>query len=902
MTAVELCGFAAGDSLETEGITGTASIVASAGRDGGYAFRANPTTTAVGNVLLGGHDSTTGSVAASGWNISTAFARFYFKINTLPSADSEEFFQILDTAVALKLAGRVTSAGKLQLYQNDGTTQVGSDSTSTFTTGVWYKVNIRCNTGSSTTAVLTVDGTIECSSTTANLGTTNCGYIQLGKVTNRNGRTVSFDYDSLLVDDTAAPGSGICKRMVCDSNGNANTWSSSSGGNKWDDVNGEPVDPITYLISTTSSGDAQTLGLVSAATAGISGVVRACKLVFAGKRNGASNGAVRLRLRSATTNDDTSTDVAMGNPIVMKQRMYPLDPATSAAWTVSALDSVEVGAVNRSANASRMNYAALMVDFQAPSELAGFVAGSGATAAILTATGALAALTGAIGATTGSLSEQSSMSTFACGGSAATAVLTATGSANGFCASGGATSALAQAIKEAAGFAAGGSALYADGHGHADAIGLLGGQGSSAAALTARGALAGTVAGGGSGTAVLTGTGALSGFVAGSGSSTAALAGRGDLSALAAGGGAVASSLSGNGSLTGFAAGGGSTTALLLGNGALVGHAAGVSSLLGQTSLEGGMQATADGVAAAFGLLTGDGSIAASASGGSSASALLTASGALSGHAAGTGAALGTMTTEASLAGFAPGGSFASGVLVASGSMGGVVASLGSTTAALGGTGQMSGAAHGGSATTAALSGSGALAGHVAGDASTTASLDFAISSQTGFVAGDSAAFATLTADGQLVGAAIGGSAIYLQTVATKGFYEELNYQVTKRFHDLVETPNALITQYDNEDQEPATNDVWARVYFLPGTSMQADMGGESIRHRTPGVMVVALFSPLVRGVGPALAMADLIDDQFRTVTANGVTYRKPYVSVVGRERAWHRVNVTCPFYADDVA
>lgn len=108
---------------------------------------------------------------------------------------------------------------------------------------------------------------------------------------------------------------------------------------------------------------------------------------------------------------------------------------------------------------------------------------------------------------------------------------------------------------------------------------------------------------------------------------------------------------------------------------------------------------------------------------------------------------------------------------------------------------------------------------------------------------------------------------------------------------------------YDNDLSEPPTEDdsKWVRFAILDGIAEQADIGAGSgnTRFRAPGVATAAIHVPLRKGDKLAREIADSIASDFRSVTVNGVTYRTPYLQVIGLQGRWYRVDVNIPFYFD---
>lgn len=109
---------------------------------------------------------------------------------------------------------------------------------------------------------------------------------------------------------------------------------------------------------------------------------------------------------------------------------------------------------------------------------------------------------------------------------------------------------------------------------------------------------------------------------------------------------------------------------------------------------------------------------------------------------------------------------------------------------------------------------------------------------------------------------------------------------------------------FDPETEAKSGNDwlPWVRISVIRGTgsAVQADIA-ESPRHRHFGTLSADVFSPQGAGTAPALTLADSFAASFRSVTAGGITYRTPSMTTVGSDGVWHQVNVSVPFYRDEV-
>jgi hypothetical protein len=374
MAILHFTGFETGSGLEdiNGSVTGTGSIQSSIKRTGTYALQINPLTTGVGHFNLRKLSTGTGSHSTN-FDVATTYTRFYLYIATLPAANSEEFFTARTNADGVKLALRLNSAGNVLAYDTTGTNLLATGST-VLGLGQWYRIEVQCGTGGAATYTVKIDGTQEFTGT-GDLNATNNGRVTLGKRANRNGQTVDFYYDDLSVSDSAFPGAGACKVMRVSADGNYTTWTIGAGaGSDWENIDEiPPDDDTTYLLSTLVSAQASTGAFETAASAGITGTVNSVQIVVVSKRDGGSNGSVRVRMRSGSTDFDTTSNQATGSAYDMLGISRDTDPATSAAWLLAALDSLEGGIIERSTTAAtRLTAVYAQVDYvPAPSAGAG---------------------------------------------------------------------------------------------------------------------------------------------------------------------------------------------------------------------------------------------------------------------------------------------------------------------------------------------------------------------------------------------------------------------------------------------------------------------------------------------------------------------------------------------------
>ncbi len=356
-----MTGLEAGDSSECSATSGTFSVQSTTTRGAWsvYALRCNPAGAGNGSVTIQGY-AATGANSASAFNATTAYIRVYFRVDTLPAANSEEFLRINSSGGTAKANLRINSDGTIAGYT--ASTTLVATGTIILATGTWYRIELKLGTDVGAVYEWKVDGTVDVS-TTATLIAAGSGAVILGKNTNRNNNSVDYYFDDLLASDSAYPGAGQISAIAINGDGNYTNGTATGGpANKYECVDELPHNSDTDYVQTAANGNAGTYALVSAATAGVSGTVNCVKSHHIVKRDGGSNGSTKLRTRSASTDSDTSA-VASTSAYATRAKLFDTDPATSLAWTTGGIDGLEVGWVENSANLSRITSCAAFVDY-----------------------------------------------------------------------------------------------------------------------------------------------------------------------------------------------------------------------------------------------------------------------------------------------------------------------------------------------------------------------------------------------------------------------------------------------------------------------------------------------------------------------------------------------------------
>ena len=227
----------------------------------------------------------------------------------------------------------------VKVDNNGVVTLVGSTTSATvatLTTGVWYCVELRV-TSNGTSYCRVNFGTEQ--SATANNVTQN----RLAFGTDATATYNAF-YDDWYIDDAVYQGELQVFRLDVTGDGALGTGWATGSGTGFAEVDEIPHDTDTTYWGSALVGDVWTVTVETAGSASAFGpFIALLSSIIARDEGGVS--ALATRLRSGSTNNDTS-DANLSTTYAVRTKVYLTDPATSAAWTLSAVNVVEVGAIN----------------------------------------------------------------------------------------------------------------------------------------------------------------------------------------------------------------------------------------------------------------------------------------------------------------------------------------------------------------------------------------------------------------------------------------------------------------------------------------------------------------------------------------------------------------------------
>jgi hypothetical protein len=124
-----------------------------------------------------------------------------------------------------------------------------------------------------------------------------------------------------------------------------------------------------------------------------------------------------------------------------------------------------------------------------------------------------------------------------------------------------------------------------------------------------------------------------------------------------------------------------------------------------------------------------------------------------------------------------------------------------------------------------------------------------------------------------------------------------------KQIHERLESQISDIpVSWPNTSFTPEPDVTWVKCNIVNGDSFQVTIGSGTNAFRHIGLIVIQVFSPLNKGNGEVLALADSIASIFRNWCGTTVSCKAPSVKDIGPDgHGWYQVNVSIPFHRDEL-
>lgn len=355
-------GFEAGDGEETKAVWDNAEISSAQAYTGTYSARCYPSGATDGAVEFMGVDDW--GICDDMWDIPTLYGKFMMRMASLPASLRCAIYGVFTTGSQVKMEVRVNSNGYLEVYDADDT--LVSTGSTQLSVDTWYRIEVKCGTGTSGAYAVKINGNQEVSGT-SNLSTVNVGAAWVGRHRYGNdadAQTMNAYYDDVSFDGLGYVGDTRVKMLVPDANGYYTGWTTGAG-NKWEQIDEIPPNGDTDFIYSVTNNDVYTCDFTSCSEAGISGEIKAIKPIVWARKAVGGTVQCKIRVRSDTTDVDTVNALSLSESQYYGIMQYlNEDPATSASWTTGGVDAIECGPLKlNDTNEVRCTSAKVMVEY-----------------------------------------------------------------------------------------------------------------------------------------------------------------------------------------------------------------------------------------------------------------------------------------------------------------------------------------------------------------------------------------------------------------------------------------------------------------------------------------------------------------------------------------------------------
>ena len=309
---------------------------------------------------------------------------YYFRayIRAADYPDTTEDVVVLESTGGTSRVGvRMTNAGKLQLFDLDGTVaQIGSNS-SALSLNTWYRLELKYDATAGLSAVAVearLDGTTFASSSAVTNGA-SIGAIVWGVVT--AALNYNLYWDDIAINTAGWAGEGNIVHLRPNAAGDNAQWTIGAGtGSNFEQVDEvTPDDATTYLSEITATGLVTDDYNLSAATGAVpsGSTISVAQVGIRGGGTGTTARTYVARVKASsggTVEESTSISWAFNgwqtNQVVANAHnyvftLYDLPGAPTSDWTISDLDSAQIGVRHDalSVNEVRLSTIWLLVDY-----------------------------------------------------------------------------------------------------------------------------------------------------------------------------------------------------------------------------------------------------------------------------------------------------------------------------------------------------------------------------------------------------------------------------------------------------------------------------------------------------------------------------------------------------------
>lgn len=276
------------------------------------------------------------NVTQSFASVQTGYVEFAFKTDAFHGADSR-FIEFLDSG-SPQCDVRVTATGQLRVTRAG--TSLGVTAGPVLTVATYYHIGVKFRIDNTAgEAEVRVNGAPVLTLAAQDTQQTAIASFNQVRIFNMAGGNQPSYFDDFIISTDGFCGDCRVVALLPQAPGNYSQWTPSAGLG-WQCVDDPSMNSDTDYVSSSVAGQRNSYDF---AAAGATGSVKAVQQVTTCRKDDAGSRTIKQFARVSSTDYDAASATAVTDAYVMQRRVYLVNPATSADWTVSEINASEFG-------------------------------------------------------------------------------------------------------------------------------------------------------------------------------------------------------------------------------------------------------------------------------------------------------------------------------------------------------------------------------------------------------------------------------------------------------------------------------------------------------------------------------------------------------------------------------